>query len=91
MKITTGFFGKPATSLDYKTGGWGVQHPTFLWEKCTDCRLCELLCPDGIIYRVEKKRYAFVGDYCKGCGICALECPVADIVMVAGSGIEVTA
>jgi pyruvate ferredoxin oxidoreductase delta subunit len=40
-----------------------------------------VFCPEGIVFRVEAKRYDFDADYCKGCGICAEECPVDDIVM----------
>ncbi|MFQ6014745.1 MAG: 4Fe-4S binding protein [Anaerolineae bacterium] len=81
MKITTAFYADPGSSLAYKTGSWGTQHPRFLWDKCTGCGLCELYCPEGIIYPKEKKKYTFVPEYCKGCGICAAECPVEDIEM----------
>ncbi len=72
---------KPATSLDNKTGSWrSGKKPKFLHNKCTGCRMCYLLCPEGCISG-SKKFYDVDLDYCKGCGICSVVCPVEDIVM----------
>ncbi|HEX9015758.1 MAG TPA: 4Fe-4S binding protein [Chloroflexota bacterium] len=81
MKITQGLFGDAAGSLANKTGSWRSSRPVFLQEKCTGCRLCEMVCPDAVVYALEKKKYTSDLDYCKGCGICAQECPVGDIIM----------
>jgi pyruvate ferredoxin oxidoreductase delta subunit len=82
MKITTGLDSDARASLVNKTGSWRSTRPIFLQEKCTGCRLCEMVCPDGVVFAVEKKKYTSDLDYCKGCGICAQECPVSDIKMV---------
>ncbi len=44
--------------------------------------MCERICPEGVIYQEDKKKYNVDLDYCKGCGLCAEECPVKDIDMV---------
>lgn len=81
MKVTIGLDGEPKGSLANKTGSWRSSRPIFLQEKCTGCRLCEMVCPDSVVFALEKKKYTTDLDYCKGCGICAQECPVGDIVM----------
>ncbi len=81
MKITLGMTGDAAGSFANKTGSWRSIRPIFLQEKCTGCRLCEVVCPDASVFALEKKKYTTDLDYCKGCGICAQECPVGDIVM----------
>ena len=60
--------------------------PVFLQEKCTGCRTCAMVCPDGVVYALDKKKYTCDLDYCKGCGICAEECPVGGIKMVPECG-----
>jgi pyruvate ferredoxin oxidoreductase delta subunit len=71
---------EPGTSRKNLTGGWRVNVPKFLHDKCTNCQICLLSCPDGAIVG-EQKNYQADLDYCKGCGICAAVCPVSDIVM----------
>ena len=80
MKITSGMFGLPGTSRTNLTGEWRVNIPVYLQERCTGCQLCDLLCPEGIVFG-EGKVYWCDYDYCKGCGICAEVCPVHDIEM----------
>jgi pyruvate ferredoxin oxidoreductase delta subunit len=83
MKVTIGLYGEPGASHVNKTGSWRTSSkPIFLHDKCTGCRLCEMVCPDAAVFALEKKKYATDLDYCKGCGICAVECPVGDIEMV---------
>lgn len=71
----------PGTSLAYKTGTWRTFRPLFKQEKCSGCGLCVVYCPEGVVFKLEKKKYDVDYDYCKGCGICAEECPVNDIEM----------
>lgn len=82
MKVTEGLYGEPGGSIVNKTGSWRSSRPVFLQEKCTGCRLCEMVCPDAVVYALDKKKFTSNLDYCKGCGICAAECPVDDIKMV---------
>lgn len=68
----------PGWSEDNKTGAWRSLRPIKFDDKCTNCSLCWLYCPEGCITRDEFKiNYT----YCKGCGICAAECPPKAIVM----------
>ena len=83
MKVTIGLYGEPGASQVNKTGSWrSTGKPVFLHDKCTGCRLCEMVCPDAVVFALDKKKYTTNLDYCKGCGICVAECPVGDIVMV---------
>ena len=66
-------------SLDNKTGGWRTLRPVKDEERCNDCGLCWLYCPDGAI---DRDGIAIDYAYCKGCGICATECKVGAIEMV---------
>lgn len=38
-----------------KNAGWRTFRPVVDPEKCTGCLRCYLLCPDGVIYPVEKE------------------------------------
>jgi pyruvate ferredoxin oxidoreductase delta subunit len=72
---------EPGSSLKYKTGDWRAFRPVVEKEKCVNCLLCWIYCPDAAIVRKEK--WVEVNyDYCKGCGICAKECPKEAIKMV---------
>ena len=66
-------------SEDNATGGWRLMPPVFDAEKCSDCALCWLYCPDGAI---ERHSWAIDYAYCKGCGICATECGKGAITMI---------
>jgi len=83
IHLPEGLVTRPGSSIDIATGGWRTERPRFLWERCTNCDLCVVFCPEGIVARVADKRYDFDLAFCKGCGICAEECPVNDIVMEA--------
>lgn len=81
MAKPEGVAARPGSSKGYKTGSWRMEKPVFKEDKCTDCRICVMVCPDGVVFGSDKKYYADL-DYCKGCGICAEECPVDDIEMI---------
>jgi len=69
------------SSVKYKTGDWRAFKPVVAKEKCVNCLLCWIYCPDSSIIRAEK--WVEVNyDHCKGCGICAHECPTKAIEMV---------
>ena len=62
------------------TGDWRSQRPERDAEKCTNCGICWMYCPDNAILPVENS-FRICYDYCKGCGICARECPAGAISM----------
>ncbi|MEA3346379.1 MAG: 4Fe-4S binding protein [Chloroflexota bacterium] len=66
----------------YKTGDWCSLRPTLNREKCTDCLICWVYCPDSAIQVEDEKFMDFDYDHCKGCGICADVCPFDAIEMV---------
>jgi len=72
---------QPGTTREEKKTGWRIYRPYFKQKDCIGCRNCELMCPDGAVYRIDKKKYDADMDACKGCGICAEMCPVDDIDM----------
>lgn len=83
-----GIIPEGGTSARYKTGGWRVERPVLNKEKCVNCLLCWISCPEGAI-KVQDGKIAEIDlDYCKGCGICAVECPprVKAIEMVPEKG-----
>ncbi len=76
---------EPGTSLKNKTGSWRIFRPVVDREKCSKCRICWLLCPEGCKIELEDCFETDL-DYCKGCGICAQECPYKAIEMVLEEG-----
>ncbi|MBI2875040.1 MAG: 4Fe-4S binding protein [Firmicutes bacterium] len=71
----------PGGTVRQKTGSWRIFRPVLDVEKCNNCLLCWIFCPDGAIDREEK--WVTIGlDFCKGCGICENECPTDAITMV---------
>lgn len=82
MKTEVGLVG-PGSSVENKTGSWRTFKPEYDEEKCTNCLLCWIYCPDGAIERLDEPRKLRIDyDYCKGCGVCAEVCPVEAIRMV---------
>ena len=69
------------SSINYKTGDWRASKPLVDHEKCVNCLICWIYCPEPAILRKEKG-IDIDYNYCKGCGICATECPVKAIKMV---------
>jgi len=84
VEITT----RPGSSRDNKTGSWRTERkPRFLQKNCIACRLCVLVCPEGIVSGKEKNAFKTDLSFCKGCGLCAAVCPKKDIDMVPEEGI----
>lgn len=77
----------PLTTISFlstegtETGEWRSQRPLLASEKCNQCGLCWMYCPDNAV-RPEEALYKISYKYCKGCGICAKECPQEAISMV---------
>lgn len=82
MKKVFGVVVQPGTTRDQKKTGWRIYQPRFLQKECIGCQACWRCCPEGAVYRIDKKKYSSDMDACKGCGICAEMCPVDDIAMV---------
>ncbi len=57
------------------TGNWRFMRPVIDQEKCTQCRVCDIYCPDACI-TPDPAGFQINLKYCKGCGICWTECPV---------------
>jgi len=80
MKISMGAVVDGGTSLKYKTGNWRVQRPVIDYDICVNCGVCEMVCPDSAVHKIEEM-YVISYDYCKGCGLCAYECKTNAIRM----------
>ncbi len=63
------------TADRYKTGGWRKLRPILDKDKCIDCLICWVMCPDSAVIVEDGKMVGFNLEHCKGCGICAMECP----------------
>lgn len=69
------------TSRRFKTGDWRSERPIFISEKCNNCLLCYIYCPEDSILMNDGKVTGIDYDYCKGCGICANVCNIKAIEM----------
>ena len=67
-----------------RTGSWrtGLK-PEVELERCVDCLLCWLYCPDSAVVLEGTAFAGFDLEVCKGCEICAEMCPTSAIEMVA--------
>jgi len=73
---------KAGNSATYETGSWRSARPVRDVDKCTNCLICWVYCPDSSIFTSDGKLTGIDYSHCKGCGICAEECPVKAIKML---------
>ena len=81
-ELAVGGVVRPGDAPRPRTGGWrtGVR-PVVDLDRCIDCLLCWLYCPDAAV-AVDGGAFAGIDlDVCKGCELCAAVCPVAAIEM----------
>ncbi len=72
---------EPGNAAKLKTGDWRSMAPSLDEEKCIQCGICLILCPEFCISEHDDGFFRPDYDYCKGCGICANECPKDAITM----------
>ncbi len=63
------------------TGSWRTFAPLTDYDRCTNCMICWVYCPDSAVVVEDGKKLGTDYQHCKGCGICATECPVDCIEM----------
>ncbi|HID96049.1 MAG TPA: ferredoxin [Candidatus Latescibacteria bacterium] len=75
---------EPGSAAEYPTGDWRTYRPTRDENKCTNCLLCWICCPDSSIMVEDGRIIGIDYKHCKGCGICAQVCPpkIKAIMMV---------
>ena len=73
---------EPGSSREYRTGDWRSQKPTYDFNKCIKCGVCQIYCPEGCIGQNAEGYFQANLFWCKGCGICSKECPTKVITMV---------
>ena len=61
----------PGTAKAYQTGSWRSKRPVVDTEKCVNCLVCWMYCPDNSILVENGKMKGIKLSHCKGCGICA--------------------
>ena len=62
-------------SIDYETGSWRSRRPILHPDRCNNCMLCWIYCPDGTILVKNSQMTGFDLKHCKGCLVCAQTCP----------------
>ena len=73
---------EPGNASQYQTGYWRSQRPTYDFNRCIKCGVCQLFCPEGCVGQNADGYFEANLFYCKGCGICARECWTKVITMV---------
>ena len=73
----------PRESPRPKTGDWRTSgRPELELERCVNCLLCWLYCPDSAFQLEAATLVGIDYDVCKGCELCVEVCPVAAVAMV---------
>ena len=83
-----GVITEAGSSAEYETGSWRTRRPIVDDDRCNDCMICWIYCPDSAIVVEDGKLKGIDLEHCKGCGICAEECPRKAIAMVEESLVE---
>lgn len=73
---------EPGNASQYRTGDWRSVRPVWDTEKCIQCGVCYIFCPDMAIKKTQDGYFEADLYYCKGCGICAQECITGCIRML---------
>ena len=60
---------------EYDTGSWSAFYAKFWPDRCIQCFICWIVCPDSAIMVEDGKVVGVDLKHCKGCGICPSECP----------------
>ena len=60
---------------------WRNHKPVWDTEKCVQCGICYLFCPDSAVRLNEEGYYEVDLKYCKGCGLCSRQSPTGCITM----------
>ena len=72
----------PSESPRPRTGDWRTSgRPELDLERCVNCLLCWLYCPDSAIVLDGTTLSSIDYDVCKGCELCVEICPVAAVAM----------
>ena len=81
-KLSEGAVIEGSTTASYDVSGWRVNRPVLDQEKCTNCLICWIYCPEPAIIRHANAKVTIDYQHCKGCGICEVQCPPKAITMV---------
>jgi len=69
-------------TIERQTGKWRTFKPVIDYDKCNNCWICFVWCPDGVISLDDNESPHIDYDHCKGCLICYEECPVKAITVI---------
>lgn len=69
-------------SVEYHTGGWRSMRPIWDSEKCANCMLCWVYCPDASIEVKDREMTGIDLLHCKGCGVCVNECKFGALTLI---------
>lgn len=81
LPLTPGSYEPGSMADGVKRGNSISSIPKIVLEKCTQCLVCWVFCPDSAV-AIAGQAVEINVDFCKGCGICATECPEGAISMV---------
>lgn len=72
----------PSEAAQPVTGDWRTTgRPVLELERCVNCLLCWLYCPDSAVELDGTTLAGIDYDHCKGCELCVEVCPAGAITM----------